>query len=58
MKASFFACTESAVLDANSNRISLFHLLEDLSVVNVPIMLPGLTAVTFLEKESGDKDAS
>jgi hypothetical protein len=54
MKTIFFACSESSSLDAQTNRISLFHILEDVSVTAVPIFLYSLAVVAILERDDAE----
>jgi hypothetical protein len=50
MELLLFACTESAAIDAGTNRLSLFHVLEELHVTAFPISIPIMCVVVLLER--------
>jgi hypothetical protein len=58
MKCPFFVCSESSAIDAQTGRVSIFHILEDLHVVSAPFIIHSLAVVAFLSKEDHDDDVS
>jgi Family of unknown function (DUF6941) len=56
MKIQFFLVADSAALDARTNRLSLFHLMEEVQAASFPIVIQHLTVATFAERERHDSD--
>jgi len=56
MEVVLFACARSAALDARTNNISLFHILESVSSPTFPIVLPPFAAVTMLTRNPGESE--
>jgi hypothetical protein len=57
MRLVLFACAESAAIDQATNRLSVFHFLEDLSSPTFPTALPSVTAVFILAREEAEADS-
>lgn len=47
----FFACAESSALDVQTNRVSLFHLQEDIAVSSLPVFLGNLAVVVIFTRD-------
>jgi hypothetical protein len=56
MKLILFACAEGMALDARSNRISLFNLIESLASPVFPVAMSQVTIIAWFEKEAGDAE--
>jgi hypothetical protein len=52
MKVLLFACADSASLDARSNRLSLFHLTEELNAASFPAIHPTMSVVAIVERSA------
>lgn len=50
MNAKLIACAESVVTDAQTNVVSFFNLIEELSAPNVPFAVSRITCVVLLER--------
>jgi hypothetical protein len=48
MEVLLFACTESAVIDSRTNRLSLFNIVEEIHAKNFPCVMSGLALVLVL----------
>jgi hypothetical protein len=55
MKLIFAACAQSSAVDAQTNRLSLFHILEQMQAAALPASL-SLVLVGIFAKEAGDPD--
>jgi hypothetical protein len=56
MEVVLFACARSSTLDARTNNISLFHILESVSSPTFPIVLPPFVAVTMLARNPDESE--
>lgn len=56
MRVVLFCAAESSALDAQTSRVSIFHVLEEMRVVAFPAFLNSVAVVTILEKEINDPD--
>lgn len=56
MKVILFACSESSALDIQTNRLSLFHVLDSLTVATAPFFIHSLAVVLIAEKEPSDPE--
>lgn len=54
MHVSLFACAESAVVDQRTNRLSLFHIMEEISSPTFPAAVPQLTVVVVMSREESE----
>lgn len=52
MEVQLFTCAESISVDAHSNRLSLFHIFEEMRAVSFPAVVPQLSVVAALQKAS------
>ncbi len=55
-KLEYFLVAESVSVDQTTNRISIFHILEEIHVAKFPFALPLLAAVAQWNAEDGDVD--
>jgi hypothetical protein len=55
MKLLFATCAQSSAVDAQTNRLSLFHILEQMQAAALPASL-SLVLVGIFAKETGDPD--
>ncbi len=56
MKLTLFACAESALLDANSNRVSLINIHDEIASPQFPFLIPLFSVLAITKKEAGDED--
>src|ERR1700685_2269517 len=52
MKVQFALCAQTASVDRASNRISIFNVIDHIPATTLPIILPALTFVSILEKDT------
>jgi len=57
MKTKLFLVCESAVIDRNTNNLSIFNILEEISAQGFPLIIPKLFVVYVLERKESE-DAS
>jgi hypothetical protein len=50
METILFVCCESAVIDARTNSVSVFNIMEELNAVNFPIVVQRISAVLMLSR--------
>lgn len=50
MQVRLFFCTESTAVDASTNRVSAFHLLEEIGAPAFPATMPQLTVLAIIER--------
>jgi len=55
MKLLFFACADTAIVDARNNRVSLVNLIEELNAPTFPAVHPYLNIFALLEREPNEK---
>ena len=58
MKLVFISCSQSGAVDATTNLMSLFHILEQIQSAAFPSALPSLTLGAIFSKEQGDADSN
>ena len=51
-----FLCAKSVVVDRFTNSVSIHELIEELSPVKFPAVVPELAILALLEKDDGDAD--
>jgi len=56
MKALLVTCSESCIVDAITNRISIVNVFEDLRAVSFPLIVAQVYTLAVLRKEQGDPD--
>jgi len=56
MEVRFFLCAESAVVDSTSNKMTILNVVEELSAVGFPAVMPLLTMVTLLSRKKAEAD--
>lgn len=56
MKTIFLACAESTLLDANTNRVSLINIHDELSSPQFPFLIPLFSVLAVTKKEDGEED--
>ena len=54
MKVHYIACAASSSLDAATNQLSLFHILDEISGPAFPLPLPGFCVAALFEREPTD----
>jgi hypothetical protein len=57
LQARFFACAEMALRDADTQRVSLIGLIEDLRAAGFPLVVPRIAAYALLARDRGDPDS-
>jgi hypothetical protein len=57
MRLKYLICCESSAFDLFSNRVSLFHIIDQVTAPAYPIALTSLAIVFCLERDNGDPDA-
>ena len=50
MDMTLFVCCESAAIDARTNNVSVFNIMEELNAVNFPILVQRFSAVLMLSR--------
>lgn len=55
MKAQYIIVSESYALDHQTGRVSTFHLIDQLHVTSTPFLIPSISLVMLLIKESADR---
>ena len=56
MRVILFCCCENAVVDMLSQRLSVFNYVEALSTPAFPYLIPSMTIVVWLERETDDPE--
>jgi hypothetical protein len=51
-----FACAESVIIDSESNRATLVHILDDSNVPSFPVVMPYLSAFCIFTRQAGEPD--
>ena len=54
MKIRLFSISESATVDRERNTLSIFHVLDEIQAVTLPVLRESTTAVISLEKHDDD----
>lgn len=54
MQVKLFICSSSSALDARTNSISIFHVLEEVHAPAYPIVIPGMSVIALLELDDGE----
>jgi hypothetical protein len=54
IQAKLFLCSDSAVIDARTNTISAFHIMEQINSTAFPVIVPRLSIVAMFEREETD----
>lgn len=54
MKVHYIACAASSSLDAATNQLSLFHVLDEISGPAFPLPLPSFCVAALFERETKD----
>ena len=58
MDVLLFACSQSAVVDSRTNRLSLFNLLEELNTTSFPCTISGLALILVMLRTPEEPDES
>ena len=58
MQPVLFTCSEFAALDAGTNRISVFHILEEINAVSFPAFHGNMAVIAFLTREGSEPSTS
>ena len=56
MRVRFVTCAESVSLDARRNALSLFHLIEEMTVPAFPVVIPQLSIVALFERAEDEPE--
>lgn len=56
MKTILLACAESALLDANTNRVSLINIHDELSSPQFPFLIPLFSVLAVTKRENDEED--
>jgi len=56
MKASFFLCADTAVIDKSSSQISIFNVLEQINTPTFPVTLPQFSVVATMDREEDEDE--
>ena len=56
MKCVLAVCAESASLDKATNSVSLFNIVDAVSYLTFPHVIPKLSLVFIMQREDGDRD--
>ncbi len=54
MQVKLFICSSSSALDARTNSISVFHILEEIHAPAYPIVIPGMSVIALLDLDDGE----
>ncbi|WP_158807402.1 hypothetical protein [Beijerinckia sp. L45] len=54
MKVHYIACAASSSLDAATNQLSLFHILDEISGPAFPLPVPSFCVAALFEREAND----
>jgi hypothetical protein len=54
MRVILFACAESASIDAATNRLSIFHFLDEIHSPIFPAAYPGMTLIALAAREEAE----
>ncbi len=58
MKCIYLLCSESVSVDSATNRVSVFHLLDEVNLIQCPGVLPVMAISSLLEREEGDDEST
>ena len=56
MKSILLTCAESTLLDANTNRVSLINIYDELVSPQFPFLIPLFSVLAITEKVDGEQD--
>lgn len=54
IQARLFLCSDSASIDARTNTVSAFHIMEQINAASFPVVMPRLSIIAILEREEAD----
>jgi hypothetical protein len=54
IKSKLAVCSESIVRDAETNNLSIFNMLEELTSIEFPFVLPRFATLFYLERDEQD----
>jgi hypothetical protein len=54
VRSKLFFCSDSTSIDARSNALSAFNIIEQLNAPSFPVVVPRLAILIFLSREEGD----
>lgn len=57
IKTKLMLCAESVVRDVDTNTVSAFNLIEEISAPGFPLFVPKLTVLAILERDAADPTA-
>jgi hypothetical protein len=56
MEVVLFTCSHSVALDARTNNVSLFHIIEQISFPTFPVVCPPLVALTMMVRKPDESE--
>ncbi len=57
IRSKLFFCSDSAAVDARTNALSAFHIIEQLNAPSFPVVLPRVSILSYLTREEADPSA-
>jgi hypothetical protein len=51
----YFLASESCAIDSQTNRVSIFNVLEEIQAAGFPTLMPGVVAMAVWNAEPGDE---
>lgn len=56
MKTVLLSCAESTLLDANTNKVSLINIFDELTSPQFPFLIPNFSVLAVTKREDGEED--
>jgi hypothetical protein len=56
LSSKLILCAENVIVDAQTNKVSIINILEDIVVESFPFYLPATTILNVLERQAYDSD--
>jgi len=54
IRSRLFFCSDSASIDARTNALSAFHIIEQVNAPSFPVVIPRVSILCFLSREDAD----
>jgi hypothetical protein len=54
MRCDLFAIAESAAIDLQTNRLSIFHIWDEVNTTNFPALIPSVAIVAIFTREENE----
>lgn len=58
MQLLFFLCSEAAIVDGKSNRLSIFNITEQVQAASFPVLIPKITVTALLSKSKKEREVA